>query len=101
VSAEGASAAAGLRYLRTDERMPLDADYMRFASLNVHADRRTLDQEDLDKLVNLLTHRPLQFCLFLAALNREERMDQIMLGSVEQVKGCGRSGGREPEGEAE
>ena len=57
-----------------------------FENLNVVADRRTLGQEDLDKLADLLRHRPLQFCLFLAALYREERMEQIMSSAVEQVK---------------
>ena len=35
-----------------------------FENLNVVADRRTLGQEDLDKLVDLLRVRPLQFCMF-------------------------------------
>jgi hypothetical protein len=37
-----------------------------FENLNVVADRRTLGQEDLDTLVDLLRARPIQFCLFLA-----------------------------------
>jgi hypothetical protein len=39
-----------------------------FENLNVVADRRTLSQEDLDKLVDLIRVRPLQFCMFLSAL---------------------------------
>ena len=50
------------------------------------ANRRTLSQEDLDTLVDLLRVRPLQFCLFLSALFGEERMEQLMSSSVEQVK---------------
>jgi hypothetical protein len=72
-----------------------------FENLNVVADRRTLSQEDLDKLVELLRLRPLQFCMFLAALYGEERMEQIIASSVEQVKSLRakrrESLGREPE----
>src|SRR5450755_4563305 len=57
-----------------------------FENLNVVADRRTLSQEDLDTLVDLLKFRPLQFCLFLAALFGEERMEKLMSSSVQQVK---------------
>ena len=57
-----------------------------FENLNVVADRRTLSQEDLDTLVDLLRVRPIQFCLFLAALFGEERMEKLMSSSVEQVK---------------
>lgn len=57
-----------------------------FENLNIVADRRTLGQEDLDKLVELLRLRPLQFCLFLAALYGEDRMEQIMASSIEQVR---------------
>jgi len=57
-----------------------------FENLNVVADRRTLSQEDLDTLVDLLRIRPIQFCLFLAALFGEERMEKMMSSSVEQVK---------------
>jgi hypothetical protein len=57
-----------------------------FENLNVVADRRTLRQEDLDKLVDLIRVRPLQFCMFLAALFGEERMEKLISSSVEQVK---------------
>src|SRR5437879_3240512 len=57
-----------------------------FENLSVVADRRTLGQEDLDKLVDLLRVRPLQFCMFLAALFGEEQMEKLMSSSVEQVK---------------
>ena len=72
-----------------------------FENLNVVADRRTLSQEDLDRLVDLLKHRPLQFCLFLSALFGEEQMEKVILASVQQVKAVRtsrrRSLGREPE----
>ncbi len=57
-----------------------------FENLNIVADRRTLSQEDLDTLVDLLRLRPIQFCLFLTALFGEERMEQLMSSSVQQVK---------------
>src|SRR5438132_394020 len=37
-------------------------------TLNVEADRQTVSPEDRKQLVDLLKHRPLQFCLFLSAL---------------------------------
>ena len=57
-----------------------------FENLNVVADRRTLSQKDLDTLVDLLRIRPIQFCLFLAALFGEEQMEKMMSSSVQQVK---------------
>ena len=48
-----------------------------FENLNVVADRRTLNQVDLDKLVDLLKVRPIQFCMFLAALFGEEQMEKL------------------------
>ena len=55
-------------------------------SLSIVADRRTLCQEDLDKLVDLLRVRPLQFCMFLAALFGEDKMEELISSSVQQVK---------------
>lgn len=57
-----------------------------FENLSVVADRRTLSQVDLDKLVDLLSVRPLQFCMFFAALFGEEQMEKLISSSVEQVK---------------
>ena len=57
-----------------------------FENLNIVADRRTLSQEDLDRLVDLIKIRPLQFCLFLSALFGEERMEALITASVQQVK---------------
>src|SRR5712671_5828813 len=47
---------------------------------------RILSQEDLDTLVDLLRVRPIQFCMFLAALFGEEQMETMMSSSVQQVK---------------
>ena len=72
-----------------------------FENLSVVADRRTLNQEDLDALVDLLRVRPIQFCLFLAALFGEERMESLISSAVQQVKTLRanrrKSLGREPE----
>jgi hypothetical protein len=72
-----------------------------FENLNVVADRRALCQEDLDTLVDLLRVRPLQFCMFLAALFGEEQMEKVISASVKQVKTLRanprKSLGREPE----
>src|ERR1035438_6664611 len=57
-----------------------------FENLNVVADRRTLSQEDLDTLVDLLRVRPIQFCLFLSALFGEKQMEELIASSVQQVK---------------
>jgi len=38
-----------------------------FDDWNVAADRNTLNQEDGDRLLQLLRFRPLQFCMFLKA----------------------------------
>jgi hypothetical protein len=72
-----------------------------FENLNIVADRRTLCQEDLDTLVDLLRIRSLQFCMFLAALFGEEQMETIISAPVQQVKGLRAKRrenlGREPE----
>jgi hypothetical protein len=60
--------------------------FVDFENLSVVADRRTLCQEDLDKLVDLLRIRPLQFCMFFAALFGEEQMEKLISSSVQQVK---------------
>jgi hypothetical protein len=57
-----------------------------FENLNVVAYRRTLCQEDLNTLVDLLRIRPLQFCMFWAALFGEEQMEKVISASVQQVK---------------
>lgn len=44
-------------------------------TLNAEADRQTLSPEDRKRLIELLKHRPLQFCLFLNALFGEKQME--------------------------
>ena len=57
-----------------------------FESLNVVVDRHSLSQGDLDKLVDLLRIRPVQFCLFLEALFGEEQMETLISSAIQQVK---------------
>lgn len=79
--------------------------FANFENLSVVADRRTLGQEDLDTLVELLRVRPVQLCMFFAALFGEERMEKLMAASVQQVKTLRENRrktlGREPELEQE
>lgn len=49
-----------------------------FDSVNVNVDRKTLSQQDLKKVLELLSHRPLQFCMFLKALIGAEAMERLM-----------------------
>lgn len=84
--------------VQTHRRQMAFAD---FENLNVVADRKTLSQEDLDTLVDLLRIRPIQFRMFLVALFGEEQMEKMMSSSVQQVKmlraNRRKSLGREPE----
>jgi len=60
-----------------------------------------LEAQHVDTLVDLLRIRPIQFCMFLAALFGEEQMGKMMSSSVQQVKTLRanrrKSLGREPE----
>jgi hypothetical protein len=51
-------------------------------TLNVEADRQTLSAEDKLQLVDLLKHRPLQFCLFLSALFGQKQMELLMISAI-------------------
>ena len=44
-----------------------------FDDLNVDADRMTLTEKDAKRLVDLLRHRPMQFCMFLKASSGPRR----------------------------
>ena len=58
--------------------------------LSIVADRDTLSREDLEKVVNLIRKRPLQFCMFLTALLGPAAMEQIMTEAIGQAKGWAR-----------
>jgi hypothetical protein len=57
-----------------------------FDTLNVEADRRTLLPEDHERVLNLLMHRPLQFCLFMSALVGEKQMETMMVSAIRQSR---------------
>jgi len=57
-----------------------------FDDLSVDADRMTLTEEDAKRLVDLLRHRPMQFCMFLKALLGAEAMEGLMTNAVRVVK---------------
>jgi hypothetical protein len=41
---------------------------------------------DQKRLVELLAHRPVQFCLFLCALVGEEQMEQLMTPAIREAR---------------
>ena len=57
-----------------------------FDTLTVEADRQTLSQEDRQRLLDLLKHRPLQFCLFLSALLGQKQMEALMISALKNAR---------------
>jgi len=57
-----------------------------FDTLTVEADRQTLSPEDRKQLVELLKHRPLQFCLFLSALFGQKQMELMMVSAIRNAR---------------
>lgn len=57
-----------------------------FESLNVETDRQTISREDQKRLVEILKHRPLQFCLFLSALFGQKQMEFLMLSAIKNSR---------------
>jgi hypothetical protein len=55
-------------------------------SMNVVVDRKTLTPEDRKRVAELLSHRPVQFCLFLKALVGQEGMEQMMNQAINVAK---------------
>ena len=53
-----------------------------FDSQNVLADKETLTEEDQTKVMDLLKHRPIQFCLFLKVLLGPEEMKRVMVRAI-------------------
>src|ERR1700678_1210517 len=53
-----------------------------FDNMNVAIDRKTLRPEDREKVVDLIQHRPVQFCMFLKALLGEEAMEEMMSKAI-------------------
>ena len=57
-----------------------------FDTVNVEADRQTLSREDRTRILDLLMHRPLQFCLFLAALVGQKEMEALMISALKNSR---------------
>jgi hypothetical protein len=55
-------------------------------SESVKADRETLPAEDLSGVRELLEVRPMQFCLFLAALVGVEEMQRVMVQAIQVAR---------------
>ena len=55
-------------------------------TLNVEVDRETILPEDRKRVVELLKHRPLQFCLFLSALFGQKQMEMLMVSAIKNAR---------------
>jgi len=61
----------------------LERGLVDFDSKNVDADKRTLNPEDLARIIELVRYRPIQLCLFLKALLGKEEMQRMMVQAIE------------------
>jgi hypothetical protein len=57
-----------------------------FEDWSVVVDRKTLNQEDGAKVMQLLRFRPIQFCMFLKALLGAEEMERLMNRAIAIAK---------------
>jgi hypothetical protein len=57
-----------------------------FDNMNVAIDRKTLRPEDREKVVDLIQHRPAQFCMLLKGLLGEEAMEEMMTKAISVAK---------------
>jgi hypothetical protein len=60
--------------------------FVDFDTESVEADRQTLSPEDRERLIELLKHRPLQFCLFLSALFGQKQMELLMVSALRNAR---------------
>ena len=60
--------------------------FVDFDSLTVEADRQTISAEDRQQLVEMVRHRPLQFCLFLSTLFGQKQMELMMLSAIKNTR---------------
>jgi hypothetical protein len=58
-------------------------------TVSAQVDQETLAPEDLKRLIDLLRHRPLQFCVFLKAVLGEEAMERLMTSAIAGAKQTG------------
>lgn len=61
---------------------PLKWAFADFDDVNVKADRDTLADADLARVLKLLQHRPIQFCSFLAALVGPVEIQRMMVQAI-------------------
>ena len=52
----------------------------------MRADKDTLADADLARVLKLLQHRPIQFCLFLSALVGPAEMQRMMVEAIKIAK---------------
>jgi hypothetical protein len=71
--------------------------FVDFETLNVEVDRQALSQEDRLRLIEVLKHRPLQFCLFLSALLGQEQMELLMISAIKNTRVIAASQKAEPQ----
>ena len=64
----------------------VETGFADFDGVNVETDRATISQDDLEKVLNLLQFRPIQFCLFLKALVGAEQMERMMVEAIAVAK---------------
>jgi hypothetical protein len=57
-----------------------------FDNVNVTAEMDTLGEADLGRVLRLLQQRPIQFCLFLAALVGPAEMQRMMVEAIKIAK---------------
>jgi hypothetical protein len=60
----------------------LKTGFADFDDWNVFADRKTMNQDDAARIMQLLRFRPIQFCMFLKALLGAEEMERVMLAAI-------------------
>jgi hypothetical protein len=55
-------------------------------TLTVEVDRQTLSLKDRRRLLELVKHRPLQFCLFLSTLFGQKQMELLMISAIRNAR---------------
>jgi hypothetical protein len=57
-----------------------------FDNVSVAIDRKALRPEDRERVVALIQHRPVQFCMLLKALLGDEAMEEMMTQAIKVAK---------------
>ena len=58
-----------------------------FDNVSVQADLKTLAAADLQKVLDLIRMRPVQFCMFLKVLLGAENMEKVVTNAIKAAKG--------------